>query len=352
MARWCTRCSGPLPDDAQFCPACGLQVTTGERPKVLDDMIGIELNRELRHITVVFCDLVGSTELSSSVDAEEYSDLIQSYQQQAVAIVRAVGGDVEGYSGDGILFRFGWPEAHDDDAAHALTAALDIVEAIAQLDGDRRLAVRVGVHSGPAVVGLLGGADRRATMAVGETLNISARLQAAAEPGTVVASAATIALVEGRFDLTPLGPLELRGVPQPVEAFRVVGRNGRPLPIEVSANRRSRLVGREPELDNAAPTLGPGQVREGSRRPDHRGAGGRASPDWPSRSATWSDATTLPLGRDVLCVLHPDECTPTGGRSGRGRPCPCGRTPTARSGPAASVPVSTRRPSSSLTHPI
>jgi class 3 adenylate cyclase len=190
MIRWCTNCSGPLPDDARFCPACGQSAASGEGTTVLGDTIGIEFNRELRHITAVFCDLVGSTELSSSMDTEEFSELIEAYQHKAVAIVRAFGGDVEGYSGDGILFRFGWPQAHDDDATNALIAALDVVAAITKLDERQRLAVRVGVHSGQAVVGLLGGADRRATMSVGETLNVSARLQAAAEPGTVVASEA------------------------------------------------------------------------------------------------------------------------------------------------------------------
>jgi len=248
MIRWCTNCSGPLPDDARFCPACGQSAASGEGTTVLGDTIGIEFNRELRHITAVFCDLVGSTELSSSMDTEEFSELIEAYQHKAVAIVRAFGGDVEGYSGDGILFRFGWPQAHDDDATNALIAALDVVAAITKLDERQRLAVRVGVHSGQAVVGLLGGADRRATMSVGETLNVSARLQAAAEPGTVVASEATIALVEGRFDVTPLGPLLLRGVPQPVAAFRVLGRTGARSRMDVSANRRSPLVGRELEL--------------------------------------------------------------------------------------------------------
>src|ERR1019366_2674532 len=128
----------------------------------------------------------GSTELSATTDLEEYSDLIQSYQQRAVSVARSYGGDVEGYSGDGILFRFGWPHAHDDDAAQAVHAALDIVDAVNGLDEHRRLAIRIGIHSGPVVVGELGGTDRKATMAGGETLNVSARLQGAAEPGTVV----------------------------------------------------------------------------------------------------------------------------------------------------------------------
>ncbi len=246
--RYCAGCADPLPSRARFCPTCGRATVVGEASTVLDESIGIEFSKELRHITVIFCDLVGSTELSSLMDTEEYGDLIQTYQHRAAAIVRSFGGDVEGYSGDGILFRFGWPQAHDDDATHAVAAALGIVEAMDTLDERVRLSVRIGVHSGQAVVGLLGGADRRATMAVGETLNVSARLQGAAEPGTVVASAATIALVEGRFDVVPLGPLRLRGVAQPVDAFRVLGQTGARSRIEVTASRHSPLIGRTDEL--------------------------------------------------------------------------------------------------------
>ncbi len=248
LTGYCAGCADPLPDRARYCPACGRPTVTGQASTVLDESIGIEFSKELRHITVVFCDLVGSTELSSLMDTEEYGELIQTYQHRAVAIVRSYGGDVEGYSGDGILFRFGWPQAHDDDATHAVTAALGIVEALPELDEREHLDVRVGVHSGQAVVGMLGGADRRATMAVGETLNVAARLQGTAEPGTVVASAATMALVEGRFDVVALGPLRLRGVPQPVDAFRVLGPTGARSRIEVTAGRHGPLIGRVGEL--------------------------------------------------------------------------------------------------------
>ena len=225
LTRHCAVCTRTLPDGARFCPACGQAVNGAETAVSLDQLIGQALSTELRFITVVFCDLVGSTELSSNTDAEEYSELIEAYQHRAVRIARDLGGDVEGYSGDGILIRFGWPQAHDDDAAQALAAALGIVAAVEALELSRRLAVRVGVHSGPAVVGELGGADRRATMAVGETLNVAARLQGAAEPGTVVASAATMSLVRGLFEASSLGPLQLRGVNGPVEGFRVHGRS-------------------------------------------------------------------------------------------------------------------------------
>ncbi|HEX7444146.1 MAG TPA: adenylate/guanylate cyclase domain-containing protein, partial [Acidimicrobiales bacterium] len=243
----CGSCRAALPVRARFCPACGTPVTAAPDPGGLDQAIEEALGTELRHLTVVFCDLVGSTELSATTDLEEYSDLIRSYQDEAVSIGRRYGGDVEGYSGDGILFRFGWPQAHDDDAVQAVQAALDIIAAVTVLDDDRRLAMRIGVHSGPAVVGELGGADRRATMAVGETLNVAARLQGAAEPGTVVASGDTVAQIAGRFDVTPLGALDLRGVPTPVDAYRVDGRPGggaRPAMF----SRRTSIVGRDAEL--------------------------------------------------------------------------------------------------------
>lgn len=248
MIRHCAACTELLPDSARFCPACGQPITGDETSAALDESIGLALSTELRHITVVFCDLVGSTELSSTTDAEEYSDLIQAYQHEAVTIARTLGGDVEGYSGDGILFRFGWPQAHEDDPALALTAALDIVDAVGRLKESRSLAIRVGVHSGPAVVGELGGADRRATMAVGETLNVAARLQGLAEPGTVVASAAVIGSVSGAFDVTSLGLLQLRGIPDPVEAFQVHTRTEARSHIEWSLDRSGPLVGRTAEL--------------------------------------------------------------------------------------------------------
>jgi len=257
----CHGCSYPLPHGARFCPSCGQPVTGTGAPAALEESIGQALRTELRHLTVVFCDLVGSTALSATTDVEDYSELIQAYQERAVAIVRAAGGDVEGYSGDGILFRFGWPQAHSDDAAQALSAALDIVDAVSSLHGSQPLSVRVGVHSGPAVVGELGGEGRRANMAVGETLNVAARLQSLSEPGTVVASAATIAQVGGRFDVTELGPLALRGVPRPVEAYLVRARSDPDSWSTVPPEHRTALVGRQHQLDTLVRVWG--EVRSG-----------------------------------------------------------------------------------------
>jgi class 3 adenylate cyclase/tetratricopeptide (TPR) repeat protein len=247
----CAACREALPGGANFCPSCGQEVRaqpSDDSPDVFETF-GIESEQERRYLTAVFCDLVGSTELSSTIDPEEFTELIEVYQKHAVAVARRFAGDVEGYSGDGISFRFGWPEAHDDDAAQALRAALEIVATVEELDPVGRLRVRAGVHSGLAVVGEMGGSGRRATMSQGETLNLAARLQTVAEPGTVVASAATLALVEGLFLVAPLGASTLKGIAEPIEVFRVVAPTGVRSRLEAAAERLTPFVGRRADLD-------------------------------------------------------------------------------------------------------
>lgn len=241
----CMACRGPLPERARFCPACGSTVREPDPSKPAFDAMGVRIEAERRHLTVVFCDLVGSTELSTKVDAEEYSDLVQEYQSLAVALARKFEGDVEGYSGDGILFRFGWPQAHDDDAERAVRAALEIVEAVGRSE---RMTARVGVHTGLVVVGEMGAPDHRATMALGETMNVAARLQAVAEPGTVVASGATVELVRGSFAVETLGGQKLKGIEQPVEAFRVVSRHPGGRRLDAVGRGLTPFIGREAEL--------------------------------------------------------------------------------------------------------
>jgi class 3 adenylate cyclase/tetratricopeptide (TPR) repeat protein len=239
----CQACEAFLPASARFCPQCGIAVSAQDSGRDSDPRV-TGMGHERRHLTVLFCDLVGSTELSTTVDAEEFSDLLQAYHQRAVTIARRYAGDVEGYSGDGITFRFGWPEAHDDDAAQALRAALEIVTAVEELDEQGRLKVRAGVHSGLVIVGQMGGQGRRATMALGETMNLAARLQTAAAPGTVVASAATVALVDGLFFVEPLGALELKGIAEPVEAFRVIEPTDVRSRLEAAGGRLAPFIGR------------------------------------------------------------------------------------------------------------
>jgi class 3 adenylate cyclase/tetratricopeptide (TPR) repeat protein len=197
---------------------------------------------ERRQLTVLFCDLVGSTALSSSLDPEDLREVVRAYQAAAAAIIERFDGRIVQYLGDGLLVYFGYPRAHEDDARHAIGAGLRLVVDIAALDVSRwglgqPLSVRVGVHTGVVVVGEIGTAERREHLALGETPNVAARLQGLAEPGSVVASVDSVRLVEGFFVVRTLGTPQLKGVGRPVEAFVVVSESGARTRADVAAAR-------------------------------------------------------------------------------------------------------------------
>src|SRR5215471_13016442 len=165
---------------------------------------------ERRQLTVMFCDLVGSTPLAEKLDPEELREVILAYQQVCAEQIRRFDGHLARYVGDGLLVYFGYPQAHEDDAQRAIRAGLGIVAALPQLNTQLQqtvrvlqqvpLQVRIGIHTGLVVVGDMGGGGYRDPMAiVGETPNIAARLQGMAEPDTVVISEATARLVQGLF---------------------------------------------------------------------------------------------------------------------------------------------------------
>jgi class 3 adenylate cyclase len=204
---------------------------------------------ERRQLTVLFCDLVGSTELSSRLDPEEWQGLLRRYQEAGAAVIEPFGGHVAQLLGDGLLVYFGWPEAHDDDAERAVRAGLGLVDALRALtDLPVPLAVRIGIHTGPVVVSQLGGGARRETLALGETTNLAARLQGVAAPDTVVLSEATLRLVAGIFVTEDLGPQHLKGIAAPVRAHRAVQPTGVRSRLDVDPLRLTRFVGREMEL--------------------------------------------------------------------------------------------------------
>jgi len=196
---------------------------------------------------VLFCDLVGSTPLSQQLDAEEWRDLIAQYQRAAAGAVGRFGGHVARKLGDGLLIYFGWPTAREDDPERAVRAGLAIVDAMGPLNatlaaGDGpRLAVRIGLHTGPVVI-----ADDGEVF--GETPNVAARVQGAAEPDTVVITAATQRLVAGMFVVEDRGAQMLTGVREPVTLYRVVQPSGVRSRLAVAAGRLTRFVGREVEL--------------------------------------------------------------------------------------------------------
>lgn len=204
---------------------------------------------ERRQLTIMFCDLVDSSRLSTQLDPEDLRDLILWYQRTCTAAIQRFGGTVSRYIGDGIMALFGYPQAHEDDAERAVSAGLEIVEAIAALtssEGSEPLAVRIGVATGLVIVGDIvgeGAAEEQAV--VGETPNLAARLQSIARPNSVVMSLLTHTLLNERFDCEDLGAHQLKGFADPIVAWRAVGRRTRASGAGLSQSRRLPLVNRE-----------------------------------------------------------------------------------------------------------
>src|SRR5215467_12102737 len=208
---------------------------------------------ERRHLTVMSCDLVGSTALSARLDPEDMGAVIEGYHAGCTRIVQAYDGFLGDFRGDGILAYFGYPRAHEDDAERTVRAALDIIAAVARLEtpAAEPLAVRIGIATGLVVVGDLSreGALREHAL-VGDTPNIAGRLQALAEPGTIVVGASTRRLLGDLFRLRDLGRHEVKGISEPVAAWVVEGVSDSESRFEaVRAAGLTDLIGREDELD-------------------------------------------------------------------------------------------------------
>jgi class 3 adenylate cyclase/pimeloyl-ACP methyl ester carboxylesterase len=227
---------------------------------------------ERRQMTVLFCDLVGSTELSSRLDPEDLRNLMRAYHGCSASVVKRWNGHVAKFLGDGVLAYFGYPRTAEDDAERAVRAGLDLVQAVSRFrSGDGMpLSVRVGIASGLVVVGdLIGEGAAREEAVVGETPNLAARLQALAEPGTVVIASGTRRLVGGLFDLSDLGAYQLKGFAESVRAWRPLRESRARSRFEaLRSGRLTPLVGRERELEILGRTLqqtatGHGQVVAG-----------------------------------------------------------------------------------------
>ena len=179
---------------------------------------------ERRQLTVMFCDLVGSTMLSRQLDPEDLQRLLLEYHASVAAAVVPYAGHVARFLGDGVLVYFGFPQAHEDDAARAVRAALSVLATLRARGSGIVLQARVGIATGQVVVGEIGAGTAAAEhTASGETPNLAARLQAQASPGEIVVSAETRELLGRAFALESLGRLDLKGFTAPIEAWRVVG---------------------------------------------------------------------------------------------------------------------------------
>jgi len=222
--------------------------TLDARPRTLDSAA------ERRQLTVMFCDLVGSTALSAQFDPEDYQAVVQHYHATCDTIIARYDGQVAQHLGDGLLVYFGYPVAHEDDAQRAVRTALDLVEAMQHLSFPtvplpRPLQVRIGIHTGLVVVGEIGAGSNREQLALGETPNVAARLQGLAAPDTVVISTATHRLIDGLFDCRDLGAHTVKGVSTPLQVYQVVGESGVRSRLEAAATRGlTPLVGREEEI--------------------------------------------------------------------------------------------------------
>lgn len=264
-ARFCDQCAAPLSapcprcevvnrPGARFCSGCSAALDLSPSQPTPPPMTGEASapRAERRHLTVLFCDLVSSTEFAAKLDPEDWQQIVTSYHNAATDTVTRFGGHVALYLGDGLLVFFGYPQANEDDPQRAVMAGLALVEAIAALNAklfgadDRKLAIRVGIHSGPVVVG--DGSARRANI-FGPVPNIAAHVESAAAPNTVLITDAVHQLVSGMFVVEDLGSRPLKDGKRPVHLYRVIQWSGVRGRLAASAAAGfTPFVGREDEL--------------------------------------------------------------------------------------------------------
>jgi len=278
----CPSCNNEIPGDSRFCPqcgapqalscaACGHANAPGSR---FCTQCGVALGEaapaaaaaaaapaapartgaaaERRQLTVMFCDLVGSTALSTRLDPEDLREVIAAYHACAAEVVTRFGGYVAKYMGDGVLVYFGYPEASETDAENAVRAALALIDAVGRLSvGGIRHEARIGLATGLVVVGeLVGAGEAQERNVVGETPNLAARLQSAAAPNTVVVAATTRRLAGELFEYAAIEPAKLKGFEEPISAWRVLRERTVASRFEAfRAATQTPLVGREEEIE-------------------------------------------------------------------------------------------------------
>jgi predicted ATPase/class 3 adenylate cyclase len=247
----CARCGAGNPPLARFCCGCGsrLEVATDdEAPSSLS-------TPERRQITVLFCDVVGSTALSRQLDPEDWHRLIHRVHSKCDEVIARYHGHVAQLLGDGLLAYFGYPVATDDAPRQAVKAGLELTSEISKIEVDagRRINVRVGIHTGPVIVGNVGSKRHQESLALGETPSLAARIQEVVPAGALVVSSETHHLIEGFFKCDELGTYELKGFPEPRELYRVLSETGPTTRLEAAtAFGLTPLVGRQKEADRLA----------------------------------------------------------------------------------------------------
>ncbi len=262
----CPHCGAAVQATFHFCPDCGARLERGDTTAAAPaPHMPEELAQKLRAasppaleerklVTVLFCDLVGSTAIAERMDPEEYRDLLEQYMALAFREIYAVEGIVNTLAGDGLMALFGAPIAHEDAPHRAVRAALAIRDALAVFNATPaarglELQVRIGIHTGPVIVGTVGNDLKMDYTAIGDTTNLAARLQAAARPGAILVSHATQRLVRDAFVAEVAGPFEVKGKREPVVAYEIRGATTATSPMALAEARgMTPFVGRTAEL--------------------------------------------------------------------------------------------------------
>jgi class 3 adenylate cyclase len=260
--RFCAQCGTPLPSpcsacgfenepNAKFCGGCGKPVgETAAPPPTAPSLPPRGDTAERRQLTVMFCDLVGSTALASRLDPEDLREVIGAYHRCVAETISQFDGFVAKYMGDGVLAYFGYPQAHEDDAERAVRASLAAVEAVRRMPTPELLQVRIGLATGLAVVGdLIGSGAAQEQAVIGETPNLAARLQSLAGPDAIVIPENTRRLVGNLFEYENLGPVELKGFAEPLQVYEVLRPSTLESRFEALRSEATPLVGRNEELE-------------------------------------------------------------------------------------------------------
>jgi len=276
----CPSCNFSNPADFKFCGKCGgsLQekddVAATAAPPIKRAVKNNDDSAvaERRQLTVMFCDLADSAELSDSLDPEEFHNIIQQYQTACTEVITHYGGYIAQYLGDGILVYFCYPRAHEDDPRRAIYGALGCLDAIKTLNKEFstkgiKLNIRIGIHTGLVVTGEIGTGEQREQLALGKTPNIAARLQNLATPNSIFITETTLSLIKGFFETSFQGQHKLKGINTPIDVYQVTKENDARDRIDVALRLGGLLpiVGRENEMEQLSrlwtkATNGDGQV--------------------------------------------------------------------------------------------
>ncbi len=338
----CPRCEAPVPGDARFCASCGLalgeptetdearqaRLSAAAPSPLIEKMRAAKLTGERKPVTALFADVVGSTALAERMDPEDWTAMMnEAFDHMSKAVFR-YEGTIAQLQGDAMLAFFGAPIAHEDDPDRAVHAALEMIVAIEEFSRQLRAThgldfrIRAGINSGPVVVGNVGSDLRYEYTALGDAMNVAARMQAAAEPGTVLITASTHRLVADAFDVEDLGEIVVKGKTEPVHAYRVLA------PKAVPDRRRgleraglaSPMVGRDSQLETLRSLYGvvaagrgrvaflvgePGIGKSRLLAEFQRFATGRGAADGPAAASdgdahpTWIEGRCVSYGRNL-----------------------------------------------------